>query len=153
MTAFELANKNARTGQETLEASGRVIARRLTIVSEAIADPLRADHAELSRMGTEKVAAMTAATEALIEGAVDLTRASCSIAEREADLGSNLINQMGQARSLSDVAVLQAQWGMAAWNRALSDSHSLTLSLLGTQARALEPIHETVTDNARRLKA
>lgn len=153
MTAFEQANQNARTGQETLEASSRVIAKRLTIMSEALADPLHADHAELSRMGTEKVVAMTAATEALIDGAVDLTRTSYSIAEREADLGSSLINQMSQARSLTDVALLQAQWGMAAWGRAFSDSQALTLSLLDTQARALKPIHGTVTRNASRLKA
>ena len=152
MTAFEKANKNARTGQETLEASSRVIARRLTIMSEAMADPLQADHAELSRMGTEKVVAVTAATEALIEGTVDLARTSCAIAEREADHSARLLSQMGQANSLAAMANLQTQWGLAAWTRAFEDSQALTLSLLDTQARALQPIHKTVTGNAARLK-
>jgi len=153
MTAFEQANRNARTGQETLEASSRVIARRLSIVSEAMANPLKADHAELSRMGTEKVAALSASAGAMVEGTADLARSSCAIAEREAAHGSRLIAQMRQARSLADVAALQADWGLAVWTRAFSDSHSLALSLLDTQARALSPIHKAVTANATRLKA
>lgn len=153
MTAFEQASRNARTGQETLEASGRVIAKRMAILSEAMADPLRADHAELSRMGTEKLVAASASAEALIEGSVDLARTSYSIAEREAEHSTDLMNQIGRARSLADVAMLQAQWGFGAWTRALSDSQDLAARLLQTQERALSPIHSAVTDNAMRLKA
>ena len=153
MTAFEQASRNARTGQETLEASGRVIAKRMTILSEAMADPLHANHAELARMGTEKVTAATASAEALIEGGVDLARVSCSIAEREADHGVTLLNQLSQSRTLTDAAVLQAQWGFAVMTRAWSDSQDLTARMLSTQARVLSPIHRTVTRNATRLKA
>lgn len=153
MTAFEQASRNARTGQETLEASGRVIAKRMSLLSEAMADPANADHAELSRMGTEKLVAAAASAEALIEGGVGLARAASSIAEREAEHGTHLMQDISHARSLADVAMLQAQWGLAAWNRALSDGQDMTSRLLDTQARALSPIHSAVTDNASRLKA
>ena len=54
------ALRNAQAGQELAQASAAVITRRFEIMGEALADPLRADHAELSRMGAEKVEAMTA---------------------------------------------------------------------------------------------
>ena len=53
MNPIARAARTARAGQETAEASAQVIARRLAIMGEALADPLNADHAELGRMGAE----------------------------------------------------------------------------------------------------
>ena len=147
MSPFERANRTARASQETLEASAQVIARRLAILGEAMVDPARADHAELSRMGTEKVEAMAAST-----GALALTRQTCQIAGREAAESTAHVQRLSRADSLDQVAALQVRWGFDLWNRALSDCLSLTQSLMTTQARALSPIRRTAMANARRLK-
>ncbi len=152
MSPFDRANRTARASQETLEASAQVIARRLAILGEAMVDPARADHAELSRMGTEKVAAMTASTGALVDGTLALTRQTCQIAGREVAEGTAHVQRLSRADSLDQVAALQVRWGFDLWTRTLSDGLSLTQSLMTTQARALSPIRNAAVANAQRLK-
>ena len=64
MSPINHAARTARAGQELLQASGDVIARRLEIVAEAVRDPLKADLREMSLMGSEKVEALPASAGA-----------------------------------------------------------------------------------------
>ena len=152
MNPIDHAARTARAGQETAEASAQVIARRLAIMGEALADPLRADHAELGRMGTEKVEALTASAGAVASGALDLADQGRRIADREGLEASAHLARLSKADSLAGAAALQAAWGVGLWSRALSDSWNLGNTMLKLQAQALTPIHTAAVANARRLK-
>ena len=152
MNPIDRAARTARAGQETAEASAQVIARRLAIMGEALADPLRADHAELGRMGTEKVEALTASAGAVASGALDLADQGRRIADRESVEASAHLARLARADSLAGAAALQTAWGMGVWSRALSDSWTMGESMLKLQAKALSPIHAAAVANAKRLK-
>jgi hypothetical protein len=152
MNPIDRAARTVRAGQETAEASAKVIARRLTIMGEAMTNPLRADHAELGRMGPEKVQAMTASAGALAAGAVDMADQGRRIADREGAEASAHMTRLSKADSLASAAALQAAWGMGVWSRALSDSWTMGESMLKLQAKALSPIHAAAVANAKRLK-
>lgn len=152
MNPIDQAARTARAGQETAEASAEVIARRMAILGQAMADPLRADHAELSRMGTEKVRALTASAEAVAASALGLAEQGRRIADREGAEASAHLARLSQADTLAGAAALQAAWGMGVWSRAVSDGWNLGGSLMRMQAEALSPIHRTAVANAARLK-
>lgn len=152
MNPIDHAARTARAGQETAEASAQVIARRLAIMGEALADPLRADHAELGRMGTEKVEALTASAGAVASGALDLADQGRRIADREGLEASAHLARLLKADSLAGAAALQAAWGVGLWSRALSDSWNLGNTMLKLQAEALSPIHAAAMANAKRLR-
>ncbi|WP_313102625.1 phasin family protein [Brevundimonas sp.] len=152
MNPIARAARTARVGQETAEASAQVIARRLAIMGEALADPLRADHAELGRMGVEKVEALTASAGAVATGALDLADQGRRIADRESVEASAHLARLAGADNLAGAAALQAAWGMGVWSRAIADGWGLGEALLKLQAEALSPIHAAVVANAERLK-
>ena len=152
MNPIDRAARTARAGQETAEASAQVIARRLAIMGEALADPLRADHAELSRMGVEKVEALTASAGAVATGALDLADQGRRIADREGLEASAHMARLSRADSLAGAAALQAAWGMGLWSRAMADSWDMGEAVLKMQAQALSPIHAAAVANAKRLK-
>ena len=152
MNPIDRAARTARAGQETAEASAQVIARRLAIMGEALADPLNADHAELGRMGVEKVEALTASAGAMAAGALDLADQGRRIADREGLAASAHLARLAKTDSLAGAAALQAAWGMGLWSRALSDGWDLGNSMLKLQAQALSPIHAAAVANAKRLR-
>ena len=152
MNPIDRAARTIRAGQETAEASAQVIARRLAIMGEALADPLRADHAELGRMGSEKVEALTASAGAVAAGALDMADHGRRIADREGLEASAHMARLSRADSLAGAAALQTAWGMGVWSRALSDSWNLGNTMLKLQAEALSPIHAAAVANAKRLK-
>ncbi|WP_436356521.1 phasin family protein [Brevundimonas sp. CEF1] len=152
MNPIARAARTARAGQETAEASAQVIARRLAIMGEALADPLRADHAELGRMGTEKVEALTASAGAVASGALDLADQGRRIADRESLEASAHLARLARADSLAGAAALQTAWGLGLWSRAVADSWTMGDAILKLQAQALSPIHAAAVANAKRLK-
>ncbi|MFK0297801.1 phasin family protein [Brevundimonas sp. NPDC090276] len=152
MNPIDRAARTARAGQETAEASAQVIARRLAVLGEALADPLNADHAELGRMGTEKVEAFTASAGAVAAGALDLADQGRRIADREGLEASAHMTRLAGADSLAGAAALQAAWGMGVWSRAMADGWGLGEAMLKLQAEALSPIHAAAVANAERLK-
>ncbi|MNU49098.1 Phasin protein [compost metagenome] len=152
MNPIARAARTARAGQETAEASAQVIARRLAIMGEALADPLRADHAELGRMGTEKVEALTASAGAVASGALDLADQGRRIADRESLEASAHLARLARADSLAGAAALQTAWGLGLWSRAVADSWTMGDAMLKLQAQALSPIHAAAVANAKRLK-
>lgn len=153
MSPLAQVNQTVLTSQETLEASIEVINHRLGLMGEAMADPRRADHAELTLMGAEKLEALGASTTALFAGTMQMAQQSCQMAEREAAHSTDLLHALSHTTSLDQAAALQTQWGMQALSRLWDNGLNLTQAMLGTQARALSPIHQTVTANAQRLKA
>lgn len=152
MNPIDRAARTARAGQETAEASAQVIARRLAIMGEALADPLRADHAELGRMGTEKVEALTASAGAVASGALDLADQGRRIADRESVEASAHLARLARVDSLAGAAALQTAWGLGLWSRAVADSWTMGDAMLKLQAHALSPIHAAAVANAKRLK-
>ena len=152
MNPIDRAARTVRAGQETAEASAQVIARRLAIMGEALADPLNADHAELGRMGAEKVEALTASAGAVASGALDLADQGRRIADREGLEASAHLARLARVDSLAGAAALQTAWGVGLWSRALSDSWDLGNTMLKLQAEALSPIHAAAMANAKRLR-
>jgi hypothetical protein len=146
------ALRNAQAGQELAEASAAVITRRFEIMGEALADPLRADHAELSRMGTEKVEAMAASAGAAYAGAMDLAERAGRLAAREGAEAADCLAKLARADTPFAFAAAQTDWAMGAWSRAMRDGWSFYGAALKAQGQAMEPVHARATANARRLK-
>ena len=146
------ALRNAQAGQELAEASAAVITRRLGIMGEAMADPLRADHAELGRMGAEKVEAMAASAGAAFAGAMDLSQRAGRMAAREGAEAADCMARLARADNPFAFAAAQTDWAMGAWSRAISDGWSFYGAALKAQGQALAPVHAKATANARRLK-
>ncbi|AYG94684.1 hypothetical protein D8I30_05430 [Brevundimonas naejangsanensis] len=146
------ALRNAQAGQELAEASAAVIARRLEILGEALADPLRADHAELGRMGTEKVEALAASAGAACADALDLAEQAGRLAAREGAEAADCLARLARADTPAAFAAAQTNWAMGAWGRAVTDGWSFCDAALQAQERALAPVHAAATANARRLK-
>lgn len=151
-TTARNALRNAQASQELAVASAAVITRRLEIMGEAMADPLRADHAELSRMGSEKVEALTASAGAACAGALDLAGRAGRIAAREGAEAADRLGRLARADTPARFAVEQADWALGLWSRAMSDGWSLYGAALKAQGRTLAPVHAVATANARRLK-
>lgn len=146
------ALRNVQAGQELAEASAAVIARRLEILGEAMADPLRADHVELGLMGTEKVEALAASAGAACADALDLAERAGRLAAREGAEAADCLARMARADSPAAFAAAQTTWALGAWGRAVSDGWFLYDAALKAQGRALAPVHAAATANARRLK-
>jgi hypothetical protein len=152
MTPLDQAARTARAGQELLQASGDVIARRLEIVSDALRDPVRADLREMSLMGSEKVEALTASAAAGLTGAMSLAATGASVAARETAAARQALDAVVAARTPAEAALAQGAWATGALTRAMTDGWSFGTSMLKLQADALAPIHAAAVANAKRLK-
>jgi hypothetical protein len=146
------AARVARSGQETLQASGDVIARRLEIVAEAMRDPLHADLREMSLMGSEKVEALSASARVGLNGGLALATVVSSTAARETAAARDALGAMTTADSPMAAALAHNAWATAAFGRAVSDGWALGATMLKLQADALAPIHAAAVANAKRLK-
>ena len=149
---IDQAHRAARAGQELLQASGDVIARRLEIVAEAVRDPLKADLREMSLMGSEKVEALTASASAGLNGAMNLAATSAAVAVRETAAAQGALNAVLTARNPAEAALAQSNWVTAAMGRAVSDGWAFGTTMMKLQAETLAPIHAAAVANAKRLK-
>ena len=152
MTPIRQAARTARAGQELLQASGDVIARRLEIVADALRDPLKADLREMSLMGSEKVEALTASATVGLNGVMTMAATTSALAARETAAAQGAVNAVLKAGSPAEAALAQGEWVTAAMGRAVSDSWAFGATLLKLQADALAPIHAAAVANAKRLK-
>lgn len=152
MSPIDEAARAARAGQELLEASGDVIARRLNIMSEALRDPSKADLRELTLMGSEKVEALTESATVGLNGAMNLAGQAGAIAARETAAARGALDAVINARTPAEAALAQTSWATAAMSRAMADSWALGAAMLKIQSDALAPIHAAAVANARRLK-
>jgi len=144
--------RTARASRELIEASGDVIARRLEIVAEAVREPLKADYAELTLMGTEKVEALAASAAIGAAGAAAAVDAAGRIAAREGAAACTALEAMAAARTPAEALAAQGSWALGAWGRSVRDSLGFGASMLKLQADALQPVHAAATANARRLR-
>jgi hypothetical protein len=149
---IDQAHRAARAGQELLQASGDVIARRLEIVAEAVRDPLKADLREMSLMGSEKVEALTASASAGLNGAMNLAATSAALAARETAAAQGALNAVLTARNPAEAALAQSGWVTAAMGRAVSDGWAFGATMMKLQTETLAPIHAAAVANAKRLK-
>lgn len=152
MSPVDEAARAARAGQETLEASAEVIARRLAIMAEAARDPARADLAELTLMGTEKVAAMGRAAEAGMRGAAVLMGEAEAVARRETDAARTALDAAIAARNPAELAVAQTAYASGLMGRAAADAWRLGAVWMKLGGEAFAPIRDAATANAERLK-
>ena len=152
MSPIKHAARTARAGQELLQASGDVIARRLEIVAEGFRDPLKADLREMSLMGSEKVEALTASAAAGLNGAATMAATTAAVAAREAAAAQQALNTVLKAGNPAEAALAQGSWMTAAMGRAVSDGWAFGASMLKLQAETLAPIHAAAVANAKRLK-
>lgn len=146
------AARTARAGQELLQASSDVIARRLEIVAEAVRDPLKADLRELTLMGSEKVEALAASAAAGLSGAAAMATSGGAVAARETAAAQSALAAVMKAGHPAEAALAQSAWATAAMGRAVRDGWALGATMLKLQADALAPIHKAAVANAKRLK-
>ncbi|RZJ27222.1 MAG: hypothetical protein EON85_11695 [Brevundimonas sp.] len=152
MSPIDEAARAARAGQELLEASGDVIARRLGIVADAMRDPSRADMTELALMGSEKLEAMNASARIGMSGAMALAQTAQAAATRETAAASQAFDAVMKSTSPVEAMTAQGAWAADAWTRSLEQGWAMSAALLKLQTDALQPIHAAATANARRLK-
>jgi len=152
MSPIKQAARTARAGQELLQASGDVIARRLEIVADGFRDPLKADLREMSLMGSEKVEALSASAAVGLNGAAALAATTAAVAARETAAAQAALGSVLKADSPAGAVLAQGAWMTAAMGRAVNDGWAFGATMLKLQADALAPIHAAAVANARRLK-
>jgi hypothetical protein len=152
MSPIDEAARAARAGQELLEASGDVIARRLGIVVEAMRDPSKADMRELALMGSEKVEAMAASAQVGLSGAMAMAQTAQTVAARETAAASQAFDAVMASTHPAQAMTAQGLWAANAWTRSMQDSWAMGAALMKLQTDALQPIHAAATANAKRLR-
>jgi len=153
------AAANARTaattaadGGEMMRAASDVIAARLTIMAEGLANPMKADMGEMSLMGTEKMEAMSASATAVAGNLGDLAARVSKSAMDEVGHAQKAASAIAAAASPQAAAAAHYTYAVAWWSRAASQMLTLNTELLKAQADALKPIHTAAMANAKRLK-
>lgn len=146
------AAAHAANGADMMRAASEVIAARMTILADGLADPMKADIREMSLMGTEKLEAMGASATALAGALGDLAGRAAASVMAEADHVARAASEMASARTPQAALSAQMSWAMGWWSRASSQALSVNAEILKAQAEALKPIHDAARANARRLK-
>ncbi|WP_395667229.1 hypothetical protein [Methylocella sp.] len=126
--------KNAVAAAETFQASGKVIARRRTVIDAALENPLRADVAELRLMGAEKADAFSRAGASWMK-----------------DLAAAQGDCMAQARDLFALTLSGRPPTPAELERVGRRGLRIATAMSLGFGRALAPVHRTATANERRL--
>lgn len=139
-------------GGEMMRAASDVIAARLNIMAEGLANPMKADMAEMSLMSTEKVEALTASAAAVAGNLNDLGARLSKSALDEVGHAQRVVTAMTTATTPAGAATAQFNYAMGWWGRAAGQMMTLNTEMLKAQADALRPIHKTAVANARRLK-
>lgn len=152
MSPIDEAARAARAGQELLEASGDVIAKRLGIVADAMRDPTKADLRELTLMGSEKVEALNASARIGAAGAMALAQTAQTVAARETAAAGRAFDAVMKSTSPAEAMVAQGTWAAHAFTRSMQDGWAMGAAMLKLQTDALQPIHAAATANAKRLR-
>lgn len=143
---------NLRVGQEMAAATVVVVQKRLEILAGAAADPIRADHAEINRMSTEKVEALAASASAAGEATLALSEACTDIARRTGEQFQDNLDALSRETTDAGRLALQTEQIAQFWGQAMVDGMALWSQGLSAQAKIMAPVHEAVTANAERLK-
>jgi len=146
------AATTASNGGEMMRAASDVIAARLTIMAEGLANPMKADMREMSLMGTEKMEAITASATAVAGNLGDLAARVSKSAMDEVAHAQKAATAIAAAGSPQAAAAAHYTYAVAWWGRAAGQMLTLNTELLKAQADALKPIHTAAVANAKRLK-
>ena len=149
-TGASFARTGANLGQAALGAL-EVVTRRSEVLRRAGADPLRADHAEVARMGHEKIEAAMLAGAALLE----LSAKAQKLLARHwwQEVGAGARAALGVSRCTTPAAALRVQAGALAGTLERFASLSAALAALtaaGSAAAAL-PYNQRIEQNVKRL--
>jgi hypothetical protein len=146
----DLAETAFKIGESAV-AAGTVISHRVVLGARAFHDPLNADPNEFARMGTEKLTAFTAASQAVLQECQSIQH---QVMKYAIDLTADCCRAVwDMATSWSPNQALSAQRRWAGETLARANSHAMRLTTLsaGISGLALAPVHAAVTENARRL--
>lgn len=149
--AFD-AGAAALAGQEMLEASHAVIARRLEIAQGMMTRPSAAGLIEMGLMGSEKVEAFSSAGASLAAAASEIAGKAARVTQREAEAFQQAGARALAAETPAALAAVQAGYLTGLWSRAWSDALALGAASVTAQAEALKPIRDAAVANAQRLK-
>jgi hypothetical protein len=120
---------------ETATASRNVIAKRSGIIRHAIRNPFQGDVLELTRMMPEKIDAFARSGQSLV-----------------ADMKKVQALTLAQTQDVMAVTLRSKLVTMGDVERITSRAFSIVSVITNAGARALHPVHSTVTANDRRLK-
>jgi hypothetical protein len=141
----------ARTVSETVTAASTVIGHRIALGARAVADPFNADHAEFSRMTTEKLEALSGVSAAMLAELRDLHREVATFAAQQTTGAARAVFALGSAQTGATILETQRRFLMESWARGAAHALELAARGAGLSAQVLAPVHETATANARRL--
>lgn len=142
----------AASGGEMLRAASDVIAARLNIMAEGLANPMKADMVEMSLMGTEKVEALSESAAAVAGNLGDLAARMSRSAMDEMGHAQRAAAFIASAATPAGAATAQFDYAVGWWGRTAGHLLTLNTELLKAQADALRPIHSVAVANAKRLK-
>lgn len=144
--------KSGQHGPELLARAPEVIAARLRLMAEGLADPLNADHTEMRLMASEKVEAMSASAAATHRHVHRIAGQMSEAASREASEAARTARAVLAAGDPLTVVSLQTAWMLGLWSRAAETGLALTRGMEAAGQDALKPFHRTTLANAKRLK-
>lgn len=142
----------AASGGEMMRAASDVIAARLNIMAEGMANPMRADMTEMSLMSTEKVEALSESAVAIAGNLGDLAARMSKSAMDEMSYAQRAAAAITSAATPAGAATAQFNYAMGWWGRAAGQMLTFNTELLKAQADAMKPIHSAAVANAKRLK-
>jgi hypothetical protein len=148
----DLADTAIKIGESAV-AAGAVIGHRVALGAQALQDPLNADPSEFARMSVEKLAAFAASTHAVFNECQSIQHEWMKFSVGQTEGCLRAVWEVAMAWSPQQVLAAQGRW--AATSLAQANSHAVKVTTLsaGLSGLAVAPMHETVTENARRLAA
>ena len=138
--SWAMSAQTARHFAEAIEAAGTVIDARSRTIHDAMASPWDADHRELSRMWSEKVAPFASASTIVTRAWAEAIEGWWGFLDR-----SNRLLAAGRWPTPGET--------MEYWSRAAMDGLHAAETASRAGRDALAPIHRTAIANARRLGA
>jgi hypothetical protein len=146
------AAMTAASGGEMMRAASDVIAARLNIMAEGLANPMKADMAEMHLMSTEKAEAFSESAATVAGNLGDLAARLSKSAMDEMGHAQRAAAAVAAAASPAGAATAQYNYAVGWWGRAAGQMLTLNTELLKAQADALRPIHSAAVANAKRLR-
>lgn len=151
--ALAVAGANLAKGAELAMVSSRVVSKRTELGVAAMADPLRAEHAELARMLPEKTKALSASNAVLIKGLGEMAEQVTGFLMNEMAIATRTTSQLAFCRTPAAAMGLQSRLAIEWYGRVFSQYIELVSLAVRSQGAMLTPVHRAATDNARRLNA
>jgi hypothetical protein len=150
----DMAARLGTTGAELAETAvkaGEMAVAAGTVIGHRVALGARGDISEVTRMSTEKIAAFTAAGSAILGEWHDIQRefARLALAQAQASAGAAFSLGLG----LTPFGLISLHQRYIADTMSRTTDHSVRIAALaaGVGGVALDPVHRTAIDNARRL--